>query len=237
MNNRIEALLVEVIDVIAQKFGKRAILRGGMVLRILGCERMTNDADYFFVPYASKKDFAPELLSTLSAMRDVTVSYSFHSKCLRVTLTRKGVSIQIEAGAIKKATVQVVSNRELALRHGLEPRLITIADYGDALANKMAAWNERRLIRDLYDIWFYLKLNVRPNTALLEERLLKPVYSKRLKKSAYFNGKTVQDFYLFLQQEASLLTDEQISEELSDYLPTVDIIGLAMKIKTELARL
>jgi hypothetical protein len=54
--NEVEQLLVEVMDVIARRFDKRAVLRGGMVLRVLGCERMTNDVDYVFVPYASKKD-------------------------------------------------------------------------------------------------------------------------------------------------------------------------------------
>ena len=51
-----QALIARVLDLLAQRFGKRAVLRGGMVLRILGSPRFTNDLDYLFVPYKSKKD-------------------------------------------------------------------------------------------------------------------------------------------------------------------------------------
>lgn len=50
-----DALLARVMDLFARRFDKHAVLRGGMALRILGCERLTNDVDYFFVPYRSKK--------------------------------------------------------------------------------------------------------------------------------------------------------------------------------------
>ncbi len=56
MVNKGEALIARALDCISQHFGKRAILRGGMVLRILGSPRYTNDLDYVFVPYKSKKD-------------------------------------------------------------------------------------------------------------------------------------------------------------------------------------
>ncbi len=46
-----QELLARVLDLITQKFDKKAILRGGMVLRILGSPRYTNDLDYLFVPY------------------------------------------------------------------------------------------------------------------------------------------------------------------------------------------
>ncbi|MCX6983979.1 MAG: hypothetical protein NT118_04390 [Lentisphaerae bacterium] len=43
-----EALLVRVMDLFARKFDRKAVLRGGMGLRILGCERLTNDLDYVY---------------------------------------------------------------------------------------------------------------------------------------------------------------------------------------------
>ena len=46
-----QQLLAQVLDLFAQKFNKKAILRGGMVLRVLGSPRLTNDLDYVFVPY------------------------------------------------------------------------------------------------------------------------------------------------------------------------------------------
>ena len=46
MTNKEQELLARVLDVFAQKFDKQAVLRGGMVLRILGSPRFTNDLDY-----------------------------------------------------------------------------------------------------------------------------------------------------------------------------------------------
>lgn len=46
-----KALIARVLDLFAQHFANRAVLRGGMVLRILGSPRFKNDLDYVFVPY------------------------------------------------------------------------------------------------------------------------------------------------------------------------------------------
>ena len=51
-------------------------MRGGMVLRILGCERFTNDLDYVFVPYRSKKDVVNEVL-------EVSVEDRFHGSTVQ----------------------------------------------------------------------------------------------------------------------------------------------------------
>jgi hypothetical protein len=49
-----EKLLAQVLDLFAQTFDRRAVLRGGMLLRVLGSPRFTNDLDYVFVPYARR---------------------------------------------------------------------------------------------------------------------------------------------------------------------------------------
>jgi hypothetical protein len=51
MVEREQALIARVLDLFARRFDKRAVLRGGMVLRILGSPRFTNDLDYIFVPH------------------------------------------------------------------------------------------------------------------------------------------------------------------------------------------
>ena len=43
MMEKEQKLLDRIIDIFAQKFDKNAILCGGMVLRILGSRRLTND--------------------------------------------------------------------------------------------------------------------------------------------------------------------------------------------------
>ena len=119
----------------------------------------------------------------------------------------------------------------------LPPRMIRVTDYSVALANKLAAWNERRLIRDLYDIWFFLQMGVSPDRKTLETRLRKPVYSRLVKKKDRFSGVTIADFYEFLRKYASRLTDSDIQEELSDYLPREEMEGLAMQIRAALTKL
>lgn len=235
--NATEALLVEVMDVIAERFDKHAVLRGGMVLRVLGCERLTNDVDYVFVPFASKKDVVAEVLSALHRLEGVVIAHSLNSKCLRVALSRNEVAVQIEIKTAKEIRTSLVSNRYLARSYGRPPRIIPVLDYPVALAEKMAAWNERRLIRDLYDIWFYLRMGVSPDVPTLEKRLAKPEYSRRIKQSDRFKGKTAAVFYTYLREAAQTLTDESIQVELSDYLPAEEIAGLAMRFRAELVKL
>ena len=40
-----QELIACVLDLFAQQFPRRAVLRGGMVLRVLGSPRFTNDLD------------------------------------------------------------------------------------------------------------------------------------------------------------------------------------------------
>jgi len=49
-----QELLAQILDLFAQRFDKHAVLRGGMVLCILGCERLTNDLDYVFIPFCGR---------------------------------------------------------------------------------------------------------------------------------------------------------------------------------------
>ena len=232
-----QALLALVMNLFAERLDKNSILRGGMVLRVLGCDRLTNDLDYIFVPYKSKKDIVQEIIKTLNEIDGAEIEYSLNSKCLRIILTVDGVSIQIEAKVAMAASTQIVSTKEVAAAFGLPARLIKVIDYPIALADKMAAWNERRLIRDIYDIWFYLSMNVRPDRETLRKRLKKPLYSRLIDENDYFRGENIRDFYDFMIDNVNKVTDEQIMDELADYLKKDDIYGLAMKFRVELAKL
>ena len=232
-----QALLVKVMNLFAERFDKRAVLRGGMVLRVLGCERLTNDLDYIFMPYSSKKDIVQDIISTLNEIDGAQTEYSLDSKCLRVILTVDDVSIQIESKVAIKVPTQILSTKELAAEFNLPPRLIQVSDYPDALANKMAAWNERRLIRDIYDIWFYLRMGVKPNHEILTLRLKKCSYSKLVTAEEYFTGSEVKEFYDFLLTYVNQLTDKEIIDSLENYLSKSDLAGLSMKFRAELAKL
>lgn len=232
-----QQLLAQVLDLFAQKFDKKAVLRGGMVLCVLGSPRLTNDLDYVFVPYKSKKDIVDEILTCLRSIDGAQLDYSLNSKCLRVILTVEQTSIQIESKVAMDVKTTTTSTRLFSTRFNLPPRIIHVVDTNVALANKMAAWNERRLIRDIYDIWFLLQMHATPDEATLQSRLLKPVYSSLVKKEDYFTGQTRGDFYDFIRSYVSSLSDEQISNELSDYLPPSETAGLALLFKAAFTKL
>lgn len=237
MIDKEQQLLAKILDLIAQKFDKRAILRGGMVLRILGSPRLTNDLDYVFVPYKSKKDIVEEIVECLKTLPATNVTYSLNSKCLRVVVVQSKTTVQLEAKVAMEADVTPLSTRLFSPLFDLPKRMIQVVDLPIALSNKMAAWNERRLIRDLYDIWFFLKMNILPDQPTLEKRLNKPQYSKLIRSEDYFPGSTCDEFYAFLRENAALLTDIDIKKELRDYLPDDETTGLAMLIRAALTKL
>ncbi|MCF7976105.1 MAG: nucleotidyl transferase AbiEii/AbiGii toxin family protein [Phycisphaerae bacterium] len=237
MMEKEQALLAKVLDLFSQKFDKRAVLRGGMVLRVLGSPRLTNDLDYVFVPYRSKKDIVADVLECLKAVEGATLTHSLNSKCLRVVLSTEDATIQIEAKVAMKIPTSTLSTKLFSTQFNVPQRLIRVVDYSVALADKMAAWNERRLIRDLYDIWFFIQMNIEPDVTVLKKRLKKPMYSKDVREKDYFSGNTVSEFYEFLRKKASLLSDEAISKALSDYLPPEETTGLTMLFRAALAKL
>ncbi len=219
MTEKEQTLLAQVLNLFAQKFDRRAVLRGGMVLRILGSPRFTNDLDYIFVPYRSKKEIVAEVLECVKSIEGATIKHSLNSKCLRVIVSADEATIQIEAKVATQVKTATVSTRLFSIQFGLPQRLIHVQDYSVALAHKMAAWNERRLIRDLYDIWFYLQMNVIPDRTTLAQRLKKPSYSRTIKPEDRFSSKTIEEFYDFIRAKVAVLSDEDIAQELTDYLP------------------
>jgi len=232
-----QALLAQIMDLFAQRFSKHAVLRGGMALRLLGCERLTNDLDYVFVPFKSKKDIVEDVVSTLQEIPGADVKHSLNSQCLRAIVTVDDASVQVEAKVATEAATEIMSTRELAHEFNLQPRLIPIVAHSVALANKLAAWNERRLLRDLYDIWFFLRMGVRPDTITLEERLQNCSYSKLVPTAQRFQGSGTKQFYDFILANTVELTDSDVSEALADYLPLEELPGLAMAFRAELAKL
>ncbi|MFT5241338.1 MAG: putative nucleotidyltransferase component of viral defense system [Candidatus Promineifilaceae bacterium] len=232
-----QQLLARVLDLFAQRFDKKAVLRGGMVLRVLGSPRLTNDLDYVFIPYKSKKDIVEEIVTCLRSIEGADLDYSLNSKCLRVVLTVDQTTIQIEAKVAMDVETTTTSTRLFSSQFDLPPRIIHVVDTKVALANKMAAWNERRLVRDIYDTWFLLQMNATPDTATLEQRLRKPAYSRLVKKQDYFPGRTCNEFYDFIRANVAELSDEQIVDELSDYLPPEEATGLALLFRAALVKL
>ena len=225
----IEELLSQIINLFADEFGKQAILRGGMILRLLDSPRFTNDLDYVFVPYKSKNDIAKAVLVALNKLEGVSVAHSLNSKCLRCVITKAGVTVQVEAKVDQSCKVEVVSTAALSKLYNQSPRIINVMAYDVALANKLAAWYERRLVRDLYDVYLFLSMGVLPDKGVLSKRLQKPIFSTRVKTNR--KSSDVEPFMSFLKETVANLSAEEVVDEMSAIFPAGELPGLELKIR------
>jgi len=226
----LERLMAIVIDGMARHYDRRAILRGGMALRLLGASRLTNDLDYLIVPHRSKKELVPEILRVLKEISGEEIAYSFNSKCLRLEIPCKGQVLQIEAKVAMAQPSKAVSNEHLATAHALPPRLVSIMEPRHALAHKMAAWYERRLSRDLYDIWYLLMLGIEPDLTVLGQRLKKPCPIARAKAEGLLAEPTPTAYARFLLARLKVIDDEQLEGDLMAVLPVERIRGLRLRL-------
>lgn len=237
MNSKEQELLAIALDRITATFGKSAVLKGGMVLKLLGSARYTNDLDYIFVPYKSRKQIAAALVKCLQSIPGVTISHSLNSKCLRIILTLGEISVQVEASVALDLKTDVATTKLISTQFRTPRRVVHIVDHTVSLANKLAAWNERRLTRDLYDIWFFLEMGISPDTAILDKRLKRPQYSRLVRNEDYFFGNSVEEFYEFLRSRVAIITQSQVAAELADYLTPDELVGVASLIKAALIKL
>ena len=152
---------------------------------------------------------------------------------MRVVLKRDQTVAQVEIKVDQSVPTYIVSTKGVTDLLGLPPRLIPVLDFPVALADKMAAWNERRLLRDVYDIWFFLCMGVKVDEKRLLSRIQKPAYSRLVDVSRQLEERTVPAFYDLLRKEITELTDKEVSESLSDLLPEVELTGLTMRFKAE----
>ena len=198
-----EALLAWIVDFFSTNFGNSAILKGGMALRLMHSPRYTNDVDYIFIPFDSKKDAKEIIEQAFSKVDGLQYEASMNSKALRILLTYGGQSAQIEVNVEKECPSIPMSSALLSTAHGRPSRILRIMEPSVSFAHKIAAWNERELMRDLYDIYQYESLfKVSPRMDILQTRLKK--------SRSYTNVSAAQD----LKGLASKLT--RVAESLSD---------------------
>ncbi|MEM6672223.1 MAG: nucleotidyl transferase AbiEii/AbiGii toxin family protein [Planctomycetota bacterium] len=225
-----EGLFLWVVHRFSELFGAQAILKGGMALRLLDCPRSTTDLDYIFVPFESKRDIESELRAALGELEDALVEIELHSKMLRVALSLDDARIQIEATVARSCDSELVGTASIAIDLGQPPQVVRILSVNQALAHKLAAWNERRLFRDLYDIYFLrTRLGASPDQDVLEERLA-AVHS-RLPRLRSINSMTSEELVEELRGVAEGLEERELLSELDPLLPDNELAGLTSRIR------
>jgi len=226
-----EGLMIFLINTFSEKFPQSAILKGGMCLRLLDCPRLTNDIDYVFIPYSSKKDILKSVLAALDEIVGLTYEYNMNSKCLRIRVQYGDLTTQIEASVADECSATSVSTVGLARQFGLLGRIVQVTSYDVAMANKLAAWNERFLVRDLYDLYFYYAMiRAMPNVKVLEKRLQNVASTPRNKNPKQM---TLVQLVSKLRDRLVSLSPEDMLE-LADYLPGDEIQSLEIKMRSQL---
>ncbi|MFH1654957.1 MAG: nucleotidyl transferase AbiEii/AbiGii toxin family protein [Pseudomonadota bacterium] len=232
----LDSIFVWLMHRISEEFGDHAILKGGIELRLLNCPRSTNDIDYIFVPYSSKKEITEGLDKILKEIPNAEIFQTMNSKAVRIKIHVEGVSIQIEASVSKECKAIAMSTNVLAGHVNQLGRIVSVMSLDVALSHKLAAWNERRLMRDLYDIYYLFDVvGEKPDMETLNNRLKK--VESRLPKLKKVKNMTLEEFISELSDAAKNLTDEAVRKELSPLLDETELVGLDKKLKAALNKL
>lgn len=231
-----DGLFLWVMHRFAEVFEDHAVLKGGLALRLLDCPRSTVDIDYVFVPYRSKKEVRTRIEDVLAELEGAEVSISTHSRMVRATLRVDSASIQIEANVDTECPAFPVPTAGFATAQGQPSRVVRIMALDHALAHKIAAWNERRLMRDLYDCYFLSsRLGQTPNTEALDARLGK--IESKLPQLRRRKTMTREALAGELRRTAASLTERALSEELAPILPPDELAGLVPRLHSAMVKI
>jgi len=225
-----DGLFVWVLHRFAEVFEEHAIVKGGIALRLLDCPRSTTDIDYVFVPFASKNDVVGQLRQVLGEVDGAEVDVRVHSKMIRAALRVDGVAIQIEANVDAACPSLAVSTAGFARAQGQASRIVRVMAVDRALAHKLAAWNERRLLRDLYDVYYLaVRLGAVPELAVLQQRLQQ--VESRLPALRRRRTMTLAELLAALQAAVAALDEDMLRDELAPVLPADELAGLVLRLR------
>lgn len=231
-----QGLFVWVMHRFAEAFEEHAVLKGGIALALHDCPRATNDIDYVFVPFESKNDVVDRLREVLGELDGAQLKLEVHSKMIRAELRVDDVAIQIEANVDLECPSVVVPTSVLALAQGQPSRLVRVMSLERALAHKVAAWNERRLLRDLYDIYYLVaRLDVRPDLDALRARLAR--MESRIPTLRRRKSMTLRELTNALDDAARHLDETNLRNELAPVLPASELEGLIPRLRAALTKL
>lgn len=117
--------------------------------------------------------------------------------------------------------------------HGLPGNVVRAMDLSVALSNKLAAWNERHLWRDVLDLWFLHSVRRTPLDYPTLDARLENVVARRGKPKRMTRRELAES----LRRSATGVTREAVVQELSDTVPAGDLVGIEIRLATALGRL
>lgn len=230
-----DGLFLWVMHRFAEVFEDHAVLKGGMALRLVDCPRRTVDIDYVFVPFRSKKEIADRVTEVLREIDGAAVDVNLHSKMLRAGFRVDDAAIQVEVNVSDHCETIPMSTGGFARSIGQPAQVVRVMSPSSALSHKLAAWNERRLFRDLYDCYFLVgRVGTSPDPVVLDRRLAN--IESRLPGLKRRSRMSRDEFVAELRDAVSALTDEDSEAELAGILPAEELAGLAIRIRAAVER-
>lgn len=229
------SLFLWFINRLAEEFGNRAILKGGVALQLYDCPRSTNDLDYVFVPYKSKKEVIPILKKILKDIpgQAETLNITMNSKAIQIQIIIQDVSCQLEGNVAMECESKPVSTKPIADTENQMSRIIRVMSPNLSLSHKLAAWNERRLIRDLYDIYFlFSRMKAVPDMNMLYKRLKR--IQSRLPRLTKIKTMTIEKFISELKEELKRINPVILKNELGSLLDDSELAGLEIKLNVSI---
>lgn len=176
------------------------------------------------------------MAAVLDELEDAEIEHALHSKMLRSEIRIDGVAVQLEANVALECDSTPMSTGGFARALGQPAFVVRIMSPSWALAQKLAAWNERRLLRDLYDCYFYVgRLGELPECDVLDRRLAR--VNSRLPGLAGKKTMSRTELAEALRSETSDLTEEHLREELGGLIPPGELAGLVPRTRAAAVKL
>ena len=230
-----ESLFLWIMHRFAEAFEEHAVLKGGMALRLVDSPRGTTDIDYVFVPFRSKKDVRQDIERVLREIDGADVSVSMHSTMLRADVRIDDAAVQVEVRLATTCRSVAMATGGFATSLGQPSQVVRVMEWSTALAHKLAAWNERRLLRDLYDCYFLsARVGAEPDMEILQDRL-DNVRSRRPELKS-LRRMSREELASALRDAAAAIDDRAIAAEPGPLLPETEMAGLEVRLLAAILR-
>ena len=189
-----------------------------------------------FVPSRSELDIRGQVESVLRELEGAEITIRLHSTMLRADVRVDDVAIQVEVSVANQCPSAAMATAGLARSLGQPSHIVRVMSWDTALSHKLAAWNERRLLRDLYDCYFIsVRLEEHPDLETLETRLAS--FRSRIPELKSQESMTKTDLARALRGAVPGIDDPAISEELAPLLPESELAGLAVRLRAAVVQL
>jgi predicted nucleotidyltransferase component of viral defense system len=172
------------------------VLKGGTALqKVFGLNRFSIDLDF-----TSTNNKAEKILEDVA--KDIT-HFGFFSELGKIEKTEIGKAIKVKIqGPLYDGSERTITTLrvEISLRKDLilspiikevvplytdlRPYAVVLMDLEEVLAEKIRALIWRAKARDLYDLWFLLRKNIKPKIKLIEKKL--SYYDLKFDKEDFF---------------------------------------------------